>query len=146
MGEALNIIDTAMRSGIFQTFTRLLEGSPLERELRSGTSYTLFAPTDIAFAYIPAETLNQLLQAERKGVLADVLSYHAVPGKIMLAELKDISSVKTIYGENLRVKTMPEFRIEGARLLQSNIEARNGVIHAIDRLLVPATAATSASA
>jgi uncharacterized surface protein with fasciclin (FAS1) repeats len=146
MAEALNIIDTAIRSGIFQTFIRLLEGSPLERELRCGTSYTLFAPADIAFAYIPAETLNQLLQAERKGVLADVLSYHAVPGKIMMAELKGISSAKTIYGENLTVKTAPELRIEGARLFQTDIEARNGVIHAIDRLLLPATAATSASA
>ena len=146
MAEALNIIDTAIRSGIFQTFTRLLEGSALERELRCGTSYTLFAPADIAFAYIPAKTLNQLLQAERNGVLADVLSYHAVPGKIMIAELEGLSSAKTIYGENLIVKNVPELRIAGARLLQMDIEARNGVIHAIDRLLLPATAATSASA
>ena len=146
MTEALNIIDKAIRSGIFQTFTRLLEASPLEQKLRSGTSYTLFAPADIAFAYIPAETLNQLLQAERKGVLADVLSYHAVAGRIMMAELKDLASVKTVYGEHLIVKNAPELRIEGARLLHTDIEARNGVIHAIDRLLLPATAATSASA
>lgn len=146
MGESLNIIDTASRSGIFQTFTRLLEGSDLERELRSGTSYTLFAPADIAFAYIPAETLNHLLQAERNGVLGDVLSFHAVPEKIMMAELKDLASAKTLYGEDLIIKNAHELRIEGARLLQTDIEARNGVIHAIDRLLLPARAATSASA
>ncbi len=146
MAEALNIIDTAIRSGIFQTFTRLLEGSDLERELRSGISYTLFAPADIAFAYIPAETLNQLLQAERNGVLADVLSYHAVPGKIMMAELKDLASAKTLYGEDLAIKNADELRIEGARLLQTDIKARNGVIHAIDRLLLPVKEATSASA
>jgi uncharacterized surface protein with fasciclin (FAS1) repeats len=146
MGEVLNIIDTAIRSGIFQTFTRLLEGSALERELRSGNLYTLFAPADIAFAYIPAETLNQLLQAERNGILADVLSYHAVPEKILVSQLRDLSQTKTVYGEYLIVNNTHELRIAGARLLQTDIEARNGVIHAIDRLLLPAGAATSASA
>jgi len=146
MGEVLNIIDTAIRSGIFQTFTRLLQGSALERELRSGNLYTLFAPADIAFAYIPAESLNQLLQAERNGILANVLSYHAVPEKILVSQLRDLSQTKSVYGEYLIVNNNPELRIAGARLLQTDIEARNGVIHAIDRLLLPARAATSASA
>lgn len=146
MGEALNIIDTAIRSGTFQTFTRLLEGSSLERQLRCGVSYTLFAPADIAFAYIPAETFNQLLKAESLGFLADVLSYHVVPEKIMMAELKDLARAKTVYGEELIVNSDHELRIGGARLLQTDIEARNGVIHAIDRLLLPTKAATSASA
>jgi len=146
MGEALNIIDTAIRSGIFQTFTRLLEGSNLERELRSGTSYTLFAPADIAFAYIPSETLNQLIQAERNEILADVLGYHAVPEKILVSQLKNLLRAKTVYGDYLIVNNTYELRIAGARLLQTDIEARNGVIHAIDRLLLPASAASSASA
>lgn len=146
MGEALNIIDTAIRSGIFQTFTRLLEGSNLERELRSGTSYTLFAPADIAFAYLPSETLNQLIQAERNEILADVLGYHAVPEKILVSQLKNLLRAKTVYGDYLIVNNTYELRIAGARLLQTDIEARNGVIHAIDRLLLPASAASSASA
>lgn len=146
MGEKLNIIDAAIRSGIFQTFTRLLEGSPLERELRSGTSYTLFAPADIAFAYLPAETLKQLLQAENHGTLGNLLGYHAVPGKIMSAELRDLTSARTAYGGSLIIKNSDELRVDGARLLQTDIEARNGVIHAIDRLLIPATTVTSVSA
>lgn len=146
MREALNIIDTAIRSGTFQTFTGLLEGSSVERRLKGVTSYTLFAPADISFAYIPAETLNQLLQAESRGILADVLSYHVVPGKIMMAELRYLSRVKTVYGKDLVLNNAHEFRIQGARLLQTDIEARNGVIHAIDRLLLPVRAATSASA
>jgi len=146
MAEALNIIDTAIRSGIFQTFTRLLEGSALERKLRCGTSYTLFAPSDIAFAYIPAETISQLLQADRSGILADVLSYHVVPEKIMASQLRDLLQAKTENGEFLIVDSTHELRIGGARLLQTDIEARNGVIHAIDRMLLPARASTSASA
>jgi uncharacterized surface protein with fasciclin (FAS1) repeats len=146
MGKQLNIFDTASRSGIFQTFTRLLEGSRIERELRSETLYTLFAPADIAFAYLPAETLNKLLRAENHGVLGDLLGYHVVPGKIMSVQLRDFAKAKTAYGESLVITNAGELRIEGARLLQKDIEARNGVIHAIDRLLLPATAATSASA
>ncbi len=143
--EALNIIDTAIRSGTFQTFTRLLEGSAVERRLKGVTAYTLFAPADISFAYLPAETLNQLLHAESLGILADLLSYHVVPRKIMMADLQHLSKAKTVYGQDLTFNHVHGLRIEGARLLQTDIEARNGVIHAIDRLLLPARHATSAS-
>jgi uncharacterized surface protein with fasciclin (FAS1) repeats len=73
--QSLNVIDTAIRNGIFQTFTRLLEGSPLEARLRSQESFTLFAPVDISFAYLPAETFDELLRAESQGILSDVLGY-----------------------------------------------------------------------
>jgi uncharacterized surface protein with fasciclin (FAS1) repeats len=142
----LNIIDTAVRSGVFQTFTRLLEGSSFERELRSTASYTLFAPLDMAFAFLPREVLNQLLQAQNQGILADVLSYHAVPRKIMACQLKDLTSAKTVYGAELTVSNADGLRIDGARLVQTDIEAHNGVIHAIDRLLLPAKTAAAVSA
>ncbi len=146
MAEGLNVLDTAIRSGTFQTFTRLLDGSSLETMLRSGVSYTLFAPADIAFAYIPPETLNQLLKAERLGILGNLLSYHALRGKFMIAELRNLSRAKTVFGDDLIVDGGPDLRIEGARLLQTDIEASNGVIHAIDRLLLPARTVASASA
>jgi uncharacterized surface protein with fasciclin (FAS1) repeats len=92
MGEKLFILDTASRSGIFQTFTRLLEGSSLEKQLRSTTCFTLFAPADIAFVYVSPETLNQLVQADFDGTLADMLSYHVVPGEFPSAQLKGLSS------------------------------------------------------
>lgn len=142
----LNIIDTALRSGVFQTFTRLLEGSSFERELRCKASYTLFAPLDIAFAYLPPEVLNQLLQAQNQGILADVLSYHAVARTIMYHQLRDLSRVKTVYGEELVISDVDELRIGGARLVQTDIKAQNGVIHAIDRLLLPSKTATAVSA
>lgn len=137
MEGPLPIIDTAIRNGIFQTFTRLLEGSSVERQLRSTACFTLFAPADIAFAYIPAETLNRLLRAECQATLADVLAYHVVPGKFLATQLRDLPSLKTTFGEDLIITNNSELRIAGARLLQQDIQARNGVIHGIDRLLLP---------
>lgn len=144
MYEKLNIVDTAIRRGVFQTFTRLLEGTQLEKELRSNKCYTLFAPTDVAFVDVPNKILNQLLRAESQEILANVLSYHAVPGKVMSAELKDLSKARTAYGEDLIVSNGDEVRIDGARVIQADIEARNGVIHGIDRLLLPTTVSAAA--
>lgn len=146
MHQKLNIVDTAIRSGFFQTFTRLLEGTKLERELRSNKCYTLFAPTDVAFVSLPNKILNQLLRAESQEILANVLSYHAVPGRIMSAELKDLSKARTAYGEDLIVSNEDEVRIDGARLIQADIEACNGVIHGVDRLLIPTKVSAAASA
>lgn len=146
MQKVLNIIDTAIQTGILQTFTRLLEGSELERELRTFTCYTLFAPADEAFAYLAPQKINQLLQAERTGVLTDVLAYHAVPGKIMAVDLTKLTRAKTVYGEELTIVNSGELRIDGARVIHPDIEARNGVIHVIDRILVPVKAARTVSA
>jgi uncharacterized surface protein with fasciclin (FAS1) repeats len=143
--ERLNVIDTAIRSGVFQTFTRLLEGSLLERQLRSGDSFTLFAPVDIAFAYLTPEAFNQLLLAENQGLLANVLGYHALPIKIMSYELKSLEKTETVYGPELTIDGDSELRVNGARLLHVDIIACNGVIHGIDRLLLPERAAGAAS-
>jgi uncharacterized surface protein with fasciclin (FAS1) repeats len=146
MGEQLNIIDTAMRNGVFQTFTRLLAGTSLEGELKSEASYTLFAPVDVAFAYLPPETLEQLLKAEYHGMLAKVLGYHVIPGRLMAHELAGLSTAKTVYGDYVKFSEADGLRIDGAKLVHTDIEARNGVIHAIDCILLPAGVATSASA
>jgi uncharacterized surface protein with fasciclin (FAS1) repeats len=143
--EALNVIDTAIRTGIFQTFMRLLEGSPLERKLRSQELFTLFAPVDISFAYLPSETFQRLLRAENQGILSDVLGYHAVPGKIMSHELGDLRKTSTLYGAELTIDSTIELRVDGAKLLHVDIVACNGVIHGIDRLLMPVKSAAAAS-
>lgn len=135
--QTLNVIDTAIRSGIFQTFTRLLEGSPLEVRLRSSESFTLFAPVDISFAYLPGETLDHLLRAENQGTLSDVLGYHVVLGKIAFHELLNIQKTPTVYGADLTVDNTSELKINGAKILHVDIQACNGVIHGIDRLLMP---------
>ena len=143
--QTLNVIDTAIRTGIFQTFMRLLEGSALERRLRSQESFTLFAPVDISFAYLSLETFDGLLRAENQGILSDVLGYHVVPGKIMCCELRDLCKTPTVCGVELTVDNTIELRVDGAKLLHVDIVARNGVIHGIDRLLMPSKLAAAAS-
>ena len=143
--QTLNVIDTAIRTGIFQTFTRLLEGSPLEQRLRSRESFTLFAPVDISFADLSPETFDGLLRAENQGILSDVLGYHVVPGKIMFRELCDISKTPTVCGVELTVDNTVDLKVNGAKILHVDIVACNGVIHGIDRLLMPVKSAAAAS-
>lgn len=143
--QTLNVIDTAIRSGIFQTFTRLLEGSPLEARLRSPESFTLFAPVDISFAYLPGETFDHLLRAENQGNLADVLGYHVVPGTIGFRELFTLRKTPTVYGAELTIEKTSELKINGAKILHVDIHACNGVIHGIDRLLMPIKLTTAAA-
>ena len=146
MAERLSIIEVAMRSGVARSFTRLLEGSSLEQELNGEAFYTLFAPADIAFAYLSPETITQLLHAENHGILTDVLGYHAVPGKVPAIQLTYLTRLKPTFGKDLNITHIGELRIEGARLLQTDIQARNGVIHVIDRLLLPVESAATTSA
>ena len=143
--QTLNVIDTAVRTGIFQTFTRLLEGSRLEQRLRGNESFTLFAPVDISFAYLPSETFDSLLMAENQGTLSDVLEYHVVPGKFMFRDLCTLCKTPTVCGVDLTFENTTELRVEGAKLLHVDILAWNGVIHAIDRLLIPTKSAAAAS-
>ena len=143
--ETLNVIDTAIRSGIFQTFTRLLEGSALEQRLRSQESFTLFAPVDISFAYLSPETFDGLLRAENQGILSDVLGYHVVPRKIMFRELCNLCKTPTVCGVELSIDKTIELKVDGAKLLHVDIVACNGVIHGIDRLLMPVKSAAAAS-
>lgn len=143
--QTLNVIDTAVRSGIFQTFTRLLEGSSLEQRLRGQESFTLFAPVDISFAYLAPETFDTLLKAENEGILSDVLGYHVVPRKIMFSELCNLCKTPTVYGVELTIDNTSELNVDGARLLHVDIPAWNGVIHGIDRLLMPVKFVAAAS-
>ena len=143
--QTLNVIDTAIRTGIFQTFTRLLEGSPLEERLRSQESFTLFAPVDISFAYLAPQTFDGLLRAESQGILSDMLGYHVVPGKVMCCELKDLRKTPTGYGLELTIENTMELKVDGAKVLHMDILACDGVIHGIDRLLMPAKSAAATS-
>ena len=145
MMQSLNVIDTAIRSGIFQTFTRLLEGSPLEARLRSQESFTLFAPVDISFAYLPGETFDHLIRNENQGTLSDVLGYHVVPGKIVFHDLLGLRNTSTVCGVELPIDNTSGLRVDGAKLLHVDIHACNGVIHGIDRLLMPIKSTAAAS-
>lgn len=143
--QTLNIIDTAIKTGIFQTFTRLLEGSTLEHRLRSKECFTLFAPVDISFAYLSPETFDRLLRAENQGNLTDVLGFHVVPGRVSSSELGNLRKTPTVYGVDLTIDNTIDLRVEGAKVLHLDIAACNGVIHGIDRLLMPVKSAAAAS-
>ena len=143
--QTLNVIDTAIRTGNFQTFTRLLEGSQLEQRLRSQECFTLFAPVDISFAYLPPEIFNSLLRAENQGILWDVLGYHVVLGKISSSELRELRKTPTVYGPDLNIDNRIDLRVDGAKVIHLDIIAYNGVIHGIDRLLMPDRSAAAAS-
>lgn len=143
--QTLNVIDTAIKTGIFQTFTRLLEGSVLEKRLRTKECFTLFAPVDISFAYLSPETFDRLLRAENQGILTDVLGFHVVPGRVSSSELGDLRKTPTVYGVDLTIDNTIDLRVEGAKVLHLDIAACNGVIHGIDRLLMPVKSAAAAS-
>lgn len=143
--QTLNVIDTAIKTGIFQTFTRLLEGSVLEKRLRSQECFTLFAPVDISFAYLSPETFDCLLRTENQGILTDVLGFHVVLGRVSSSELGDLRKTPTVYGVDLTIDNTIDLRVEGAKVLHLDIAACNGVIHGIDRLLMPIKSAAAAS-
>ncbi len=142
--EKLNIVDSAIHCGVFQTFTKLLEGSSLEKELRGQKLFTLFAPVDIAFAYLSPDEFDYLLRAENQGALASVLGYHAVPMRIMSHELRTLGKATTLCGAELTIDAVDDIKVGGAKVLHVDLLAQNGVIHGIDRLLMPAMSRTVA--
>ena len=132
---ASDIVDTAVSAGQFKTLITALQEANLVDTLRQEGPYTVFAPTDAAFAKLPAGALDSLLQDKEK--LAAVLAYHVVPGKIMAAQVKP-GSVKTVQGQSFTVSTQGSNVMVGdAKVVKTDIAASNGVIHVIDTVLLP---------
>jgi uncharacterized surface protein with fasciclin (FAS1) repeats len=131
-----NIVDTAVAAGNFKTLATALQAAGLVDTLMGKGPFTVFAPTDTAFAKIPEATLNALLA--NKTQLTAVLTYHVVPGKVMSTDLKNGMIVKTLQGENLSIKLANGgVMVNNATVVQANIDSINGVIHAIDTVLMP---------
>jgi uncharacterized surface protein with fasciclin (FAS1) repeats len=135
--NGLNVIDTAITSGMFKTFTRLFEGSPLETVLRGREIFTLFAPLDLAFASMDSKDLSYLLRTQNSRRLEDVLGFHVVPGIIMSSDIICDKKFKTIYGPELYLRNTPALSVDTANLISPDIHATNGVVHGIDGLLQP---------
>ncbi|ARV58719.1 fasciclin [Nostocales cyanobacterium HT-58-2] len=131
-----NIVEVASASGSFNTLTQAVEAAGLANTLSSG-SYTIFAPTDQAFSNsLPAGAVEFLLKPENKNLLRQVLSYHVVPGEVTSKELTN-GSVKTLSGA-VAIRVTPErVVVNDASVVQPNIQAKNGVIHAVNRVLLP---------
>ena len=135
---AKDIVDTAVAAGDFTTLVTAVQAAGLVDTLKGDGPYTVFAPTDAAFAAVPKETLDALL-ADPKGALTDVLTYHVAAGKVMSGDLTDGMVITTVNGAPLKVtiKSDGTVMIGDATVTTADIETSNGVIHVIDTVLVP---------
>jgi uncharacterized surface protein with fasciclin (FAS1) repeats len=135
-----DIVDTAVEAGSFKTLATALTAAELVETLKGEGSFTVFAPTDDAFAKLPAGTLDELLKPENKDKLSAILTYHVVPGKVMAEDVVSLSSAKTVNGKGLKIATKDgAVTVNNATVTQTDIECSNGVIHVIDAVLLPPT-------
>jgi uncharacterized surface protein with fasciclin (FAS1) repeats len=130
-----DIVDTAVAAGSFNTLATALKAAGLVDTLKGPGPFTVFAPTDEAFAKLPAGTLDGLLKDKAK--LTAVLTYHVVPGKVMAADAAKLKSAKTVQGQSLSIDASSGVKVDGARVIKADIVASNGVIHVIDAVVLP---------
>ncbi len=133
--HAKDIVDTAVSAGSFKTLVAAVQAAGLVDTLKGPGPFTVFAPTDEAFAKIPKAQLDALLQDKAK--LTAVLTYHVVPGKVMAESVRN-GNVQTVQGENVALSRAGSYvTIEDALVTQPNVDASNGVVHVIDKVLMP---------
>ncbi|MCI2393525.1 fasciclin domain-containing protein [Aliiroseovarius sediminis] len=133
-----DIVDTAVEAGSFTTLVAAVEAAGLVETLKGDGPFTVFAPTDDAFAALPEGTVESLLMPENKDQLTAILTYHVVPGKVMSGDIAGQSlDVETVNGAKAMVDATDGVKIDGANVVQADIEASNGVIHVIDAVIMP---------
>ena len=130
-----DIVDTAVSAGNFGTLASALEAADLVATLKGPGPFTVFAPTDEAFAKIPKDRLEALLND--KAALTRVLTYHVVPGRVMAADVAKLDSVTTVEGGELSIAATSGVTVNGAKVVKADVAASNGVIHVIDTVLIP---------
>ena len=136
--HALDIIDTAASAGQFNTLVAAVEAADLVTTLKGDGPFTVFAPTDEAFAALPEGTVENLLKPENKDQLVAVLTYHVVSGKIMSSDIAGTATmVESVQGSELDVNATDGVTVDGATVVTADIETDNGVIHVIDRVVLP---------
>ncbi len=134
----LDIVETAAKNGEFKTLVAALQAADLVETLQGKGPFTVFAPTDDAFAKLPNGTVESLLKPENKAKLAAILTYHVVPGKVMAADAAKLKTAKTVNGEAIAISAQGEnVRINNAKVSTADIVCTNGVIHVIDTVLMP---------
>jgi len=136
---AKDIVDTAVGAGSFNTLVAAVQAADLEVTLRGPGPFTVFAPTDAAFAALPAGTVENLLKPENKSQLAAILTYHVLPGKVMAADIGTATlEPATVQGKMVKVVGGADgVTVNDAKVTAADIEASNGVIHVIDKVLMP---------
>jgi len=136
-GHAKDIVDTAVAAGSFSTLVAAVEAAGLVETLKGEGPFTVFAPTDDAFAALPEGTVEDLLKPENKDQLVAVLTYHVVPGKVMSTDLSEGLMATTVQGQDVTITLEGGPKVDGAMISAADIEATNGVIHVIDAVILP---------
>lgn len=132
-----DIVDTALASGSFKSLVAAIQAADLVKTLKGKGPFTVFAPTDRAFTQLPPPVFRDLLKPENKEKLQGILTYHVVQGRVTADDVLERKTIPTVQGQELRIDTSDGVTIEGAILLQTDIPCSNGVIHAIDSILLP---------
>ena len=133
-----DIVDTAVAAGSFETLVAAVQAADLVDALKGDGPLTVFAPTDEAFAKLPAGTVEDLLKPENKEKLQAILTYHVVPGKVMAADVVKLNKAKSLQGQNIKVMAKGgSVMVDGANVVKTDIATSNGVIHVIDSVIMP---------
>ncbi len=136
-GHAKDIVDTAVGAGSFETLVAAVQAAELVDTLKGDGPFTVFAPTDEAFAALPEGTVENLLKPENKDQLVSILTYHVVAGKVMSGDLSDDMTAATVQGSDITIDLDNGVMVNDAKVVQADIEAENGVIHVIDKVILP---------
>ena len=136
--QGKDIVDTAVAAGQFKTLAAALQAAGLVDTLKGQGPFTVFAPTDAAFAKLPKGTVEELLKPENKAKLTAILTYHVVAGKVMAADVVKVKDAKTVQGGSIKVNAGGgKVMVDGATVVKTDIGASNGVIHVVDSVLMP---------
>ncbi|WP_171210927.1 fasciclin domain-containing protein [Ruegeria sp. HKCCA5426] len=136
-GHSKDIVDTAVGAGSFETLVAAVQAAELVDTLKGEGPFTVFAPNDEAFAALPEGTVETLLKPENKDQLVAILTYHVVPGKVMSGDLSDDMKAATVQGGEITIDLDNGVMINDASVVQADIETSNGVIHVIDKVILP---------
>jgi uncharacterized surface protein with fasciclin (FAS1) repeats len=138
MAAQKDIVDTAVAAGQFKTLVAAVQAAGLVDTLKGAGPFTVLAPTDDAFAKLPAGTVEKLLKPENKDNLVSILTYHVVSGDVTAAKVMKMTEAKTVQGQDLKIMTMDgKVMINDANVVKPDIKCSNGVIHVIDMVLMP---------
>ncbi|MEY8830293.1 fasciclin domain-containing protein [Sedimentitalea sp. XS_ASV28] len=132
-----DIVDTAVAADDFDTLVAAVQAAGLVETLKGEGPFTVFAPTDAAFAALPKGTVETLLEPENKDQLVAILTYHVVPGKVMSGDLSDGMTATTVQGGDITIDLDNGVMVNDATVVAADIEAENGVIHVIDKVIMP---------
>ena len=136
--ETHDVVDTAVAAGSFKTLAKALQAADLVQTLKGAGPFTVFAPTDEAFAKLPAGTLDTLLKPENKAKLRRILTYHVVSGKVMAADVVKMKSATAVSGDTMAISAVNGMvTVDNAHVVKTDVPASNGVIHVIDTVILP---------